>query len=77
MLSNSDKRFLYDLGVYDCEDDDDENGMGDFLNEMVSMMSQSNVESGERIAGTTGDNRRNGRKQKIIPGQDVSSTTSA
>ncbi|XP_073152265.1 uncharacterized protein [Henckelia pumila] len=157
VLSNGDKRFLYDLGVYDCEDDDDENGMGDFLNEMVSMMSQSNengnesleqlqelfydmfdgeidsfgyssstsscsaapptyfsspspnpsfsethckrnfsvisgnskskaselegfsegVESGERMAGRAGDNRRNGRKQKIMTGQDVSSTISA
>lgn len=25
VLSNSDKRFLYDLGVYDCDDDNDEN----------------------------------------------------
>ncbi|KZV43473.1 dnaJsubfamily B member 6-A [Dorcoceras hygrometricum] len=154
VLSNNDKRFLYDLGVYDCEDDDDENGMGDFLNEMVSMMSQSNengnesledlqelfydmfdsdidsfgssssspscytaaptyfsspnpsyskshckrnfsgitgnskpksanfkgvsegVELGARTAGRAGDNRRNGRKRKIMPGQDVSSTVS-
>ncbi|XP_073303020.1 uncharacterized protein [Primulina huaijiensis] len=155
VLSNSDKRFLYDLGVYDCEDDNDENGMGDFLNEMVSMMSQSNdngnesfeelqelfynmfdndidsfgssssssscsaapptyfslpkpsynethcnrkfsgisgnskakaakfegfgegVQSGERMVGRAGDNRRNGRKRKIVPDQDVSSTISA
>ncbi|XP_073299243.1 uncharacterized protein [Primulina huaijiensis] len=156
VLSNGDKRYLYDLGVYDCEDDDDENGVGDFLNEMVSMMSQSNengnesleqlqelfykifdsdinsfgsssssssscsaapptclssrnpsysethckrnfstisgnskakaatyegfseeVVSGERMAGRVADNRRNGRKQKIMPGQDVSSTISA
>ncbi|XP_051152723.1 uncharacterized protein LOC127266510 [Andrographis paniculata] len=41
VLSDSNKRFLYDLGVYDSDDENDENGMGDFLNEMVTMMSQS------------------------------------
>ncbi|KAL7140439.1 hypothetical protein ABFS83_09G121000 [Erythranthe nasuta] len=41
VLSDGNKRFLYDVGVYDCDDDDDENGMGDFLNEMTAMMSQS------------------------------------
>jgi len=40
VLSDSNKRFLYDVGVYDS-DDDDENGMGDFLNEMAVMMSQT------------------------------------
>ncbi|GMY34834.1 dnaJ homolog subfamily B member 6-like isoform X3 [Fagus crenata] len=47
VLSDSNKRFLYDVGVYDS--DDDENGMGDFLNEMAVMMSQtkSNNENGE------------------------------
>ncbi|KAE7999007.1 hypothetical protein FH972_003495 [Carpinus fangiana] len=39
VLSDSNKRFLYDVGVY--ESDDDENGMGDFLNEMAVMMSQT------------------------------------
>lgn len=39
VLSDSNKRFLYDVGVYDS--DDDENGMGDFLNEMAVMMSQT------------------------------------
>ncbi|KAI3463202.1 hypothetical protein Pfo_019865 [Paulownia fortunei] len=41
VLSDANKRFLYDVGVYDCDDDDDENGMGDFLNEMAAMMSQN------------------------------------
>ncbi|PHT47090.1 hypothetical protein CQW23_11298 [Capsicum baccatum] len=49
VLSDANKRFLYDVGVYDSGDDDDENGMGDFLNEMANMMSQnkSNENQGE------------------------------
>ncbi|KAK8664451.1 hypothetical protein V6N13_084240 [Hibiscus sabdariffa] len=43
VLSDANKRFLYDVGAYDS--DDDENGMGDFLNEMAVMMSQT--KSGE------------------------------
>ncbi|MFS7950186.1 putative DnaJ domain, Chaperone J-domain superfamily [Helianthus anomalus] len=39
VLSNADKRFMYDVGVYDS--DDDENGMADFLSEMADMMSQN------------------------------------
>ncbi|XP_019431708.1 PREDICTED: dnaJ homolog subfamily B member 6-like isoform X2 [Lupinus angustifolius] len=39
VLSDANKRLMYDVGVYDS--DDDENGMGDFLNEMVAMMSQT------------------------------------
>ncbi|KAJ4837207.1 hypothetical protein Tsubulata_044338 [Turnera subulata] len=39
VLSDANKRFLYDVGVYDS--DDDEDGMGDFLNEMAVMMSQT------------------------------------
>ncbi|GFZ11653.1 chaperone DnaJ-domain superfamily protein [Actinidia rufa] len=39
VLSDVNKRFMYDVGVYDC--DDDENGMGDFLNEMAVMMTQN------------------------------------
>ncbi|KAL3528552.1 hypothetical protein ACH5RR_007874 [Cinchona calisaya] len=42
VLSDTNKRFLYDVGVYDCNDDDEENnGMGEFLNEMLAMMSQN------------------------------------
>ncbi|KAK3128612.1 hypothetical protein QOZ80_6BG0464130 [Eleusine coracana subsp. coracana] len=43
VLSDSNKRFLYDVGVYDTEDDDDDDlsGMGDFLGEMADMMSQA------------------------------------
>ncbi|CAH9098845.1 unnamed protein product [Cuscuta epithymum] len=49
VLSDTNKRFLYDVGVYDFEDDDDENGMGDFLNEMAAMMNdnRSNEKQGE------------------------------
>ncbi|XP_039009135.1 dnaJ homolog subfamily B member 6-like isoform X2 [Hibiscus syriacus] len=39
VLSDANKRFLYDVGAYDS--DDDENGMGDFLNEMAVMMTQT------------------------------------
>ncbi|GAA0173533.1 hypothetical protein LIER_27126 [Lithospermum erythrorhizon] len=41
VLSDENKRFLYDVGVYDCDDDNDENGMGDFLDEMAAMMNQN------------------------------------
>ncbi|KAL1551792.1 chaperone protein DnaJ-like [Salvia divinorum] len=41
VLSDTNKRFLYDVGVYDCNDDDDNDGMGDFLNEMATMMNQA------------------------------------
>ncbi|KAL2934468.1 Chaperone protein DnaJ [Bienertia sinuspersici] len=40
VLSDETKRFLYDVGVYDNNDDDNNHGMGDFLNEMVTMMSE-------------------------------------
>ena len=47
VLSDENKRFLYDVGVYDS-DDDENNGMGDFLNEMAAMMSQTKpTEGGE------------------------------
>ncbi|XP_027334312.1 uncharacterized protein LOC113849002 isoform X2 [Abrus precatorius] len=46
VLSDANKRLMYDVGVYDS--DDDENGMGDFLNEMVTMMSKTKTnENGE------------------------------
>jgi hypothetical protein len=42
VLSDSNKRFLYDVGVYNSEDDEaDLSGMGDFLGEMADMMSQA------------------------------------
>ncbi|CAL5051558.1 unnamed protein product [Urochloa decumbens] len=42
VLSDSNKRLLYDVGVYDSEDDEaDLSGMGDFLGEMADMMSQA------------------------------------
>ncbi|XWS20021.1 hypothetical protein CRYUN_Cryun31cG0065800 [Craigia yunnanensis] len=46
VLSDANKRIMYDVGAYDS--DDDENGMGDFLNEMAVMMSQTkSSENGE------------------------------
>ncbi|XP_022999993.1 dnaJ homolog subfamily B member 6-like isoform X2 [Cucurbita maxima] len=42
VLSDANKRMLYDVGVYDGDDDEDDMGMGDFLTEMVSMMDQTN-----------------------------------
>ena len=42
VLSDANKRFLYDVGVYEDDDDDDSlQGMGDFLGEMAHMMSQT------------------------------------
>ncbi|XP_042480399.1 dnaJ homolog subfamily B member 6-like isoform X2 [Macadamia integrifolia] len=40
VLSDANKRFLYDLGAYDG-DDNDENGMGDFLGEMAVKMKET------------------------------------
>lgn len=45
VLSDENKRFLYDVGVYDS-DDDENNGMGDFLNEMAAMMNQTKPNEG-------------------------------
>ncbi|KNA20462.1 hypothetical protein SOVF_052170 isoform A [Spinacia oleracea] len=48
VLSDESKRFLYDVGVYDNDDDENNHGMGDFLNEMVTMMSEHKpTENGE------------------------------
>ncbi|KAL6633418.1 hypothetical protein ACP70R_026089 [Stipagrostis hirtigluma subsp. patula] len=42
VLSDANKRFLYDVGVYNDEDDEDSlQGMGDFIGEMAQMMSQA------------------------------------
>lgn len=42
VLSNANKRFMYDLGLYkNDDDDDDDNEMGDFLGEMVDLMAQT------------------------------------
>lgn len=40
VLSDEGKRFMYDVGIYNA-DDDDENDMGDFLGELATMMSQT------------------------------------
>ncbi|KAF8011282.1 hypothetical protein BT93_J1787 [Corymbia citriodora subsp. variegata] len=45
VLSDGNKRFLYDVGVYNDDDDDENLGMGEFLSEMAVMMSQT--QSGE------------------------------
>lgn len=49
VLSDANKRLLYDVGVYDSNDDDDEIGMGEFLNEMVSMMNQTECDENENF----------------------------
>ncbi|KAM0874683.1 hypothetical protein ACQ4PT_037241 [Festuca glaucescens] len=42
VLSDANKRFLYDVGVYEEEEDEDSlQGMGDFLGEMAHMMNQT------------------------------------
>ena len=45
VLSDSGKRLLYDVGVYDSDGDgrseQDVSGMGDFFGEMAEMMSQA------------------------------------
>jgi len=42
VLSDANKRLLYDVGVYDDEDDEESmQGMGDFIGEMAQMMSQA------------------------------------
>ncbi|KAK3410666.1 hypothetical protein EUGRSUZ_J02609 [Eucalyptus grandis] len=45
VLSDADQRLLYDVGVYNDDDDDENLGMGEFLSEMAVMMSQT--QSGE------------------------------
>eukprot|EP01018_Ginkgo_biloba_P027897 Gb_35968 [translate_table: standard] len=49
VLSDGNKRFLYDAGVYE---DDDDDGMGDFLGEMVVMMNESKAQA--RISSPSG-----------------------
>lgn len=41
VLSDANKRLLYDVGIHDTDDDDDANGMADFLSEMSAMMRQN------------------------------------
>eukprot|EP00252_Welwitschia_mirabilis_P005809 TRINITY_DN163_c0_g1_i5.p2 TRINITY_DN163_c0_g1~~TRINITY_DN163_c0_g1_i5.p2 ORF type:complete len:179 (-),score=14.98 TRINITY_DN163_c0_g1_i5:373-909(-) len=43
VLSDEHKRFLYDTGVYDSEDDE---GMDEFLDEMAEMMHESRQKKG-------------------------------
>ncbi|XP_074268266.1 uncharacterized protein LOC141591730 isoform X2 [Silene latifolia] len=48
VLSDETKRFMYDVGVYDNDDDQNNHGMGEFLNEMATMMcEQKPNENGE------------------------------
>ncbi|CAA7052456.1 unnamed protein product [Microthlaspi erraticum] len=47
VLSNSNKRLLYDVGVYDS--DDDETGMADFISEMVTLMAQTQSTGDETL----------------------------
>ncbi|KAI3775154.1 hypothetical protein L1987_49723 [Smallanthus sonchifolius] len=41
VLSDADRRFLYDVGIHDCDDDEENQGMADFLSEMATMMRQN------------------------------------
>ncbi|XP_038681368.1 dnaJ homolog subfamily B member 8-like isoform X2 [Tripterygium wilfordii] len=41
VLSDANKRYMYDVGAYDSDDDENMQGMGDFLSEMADMMSQT------------------------------------
>ncbi|KAF5206677.1 Chaperone dnaj-domain superfamily protein [Thalictrum thalictroides] len=43
VLSDEHKRFMYDVGVYNKDDDDENEDMGDFLGEMMTMMNQENT----------------------------------
>ncbi|KAL9247250.1 hypothetical protein vseg_020701 [Gypsophila vaccaria] len=48
VLSDETKRFLYDVGVYDADDDHNNHGMGEFLDEMATMMCENKpTENGE------------------------------
>uniref|UniRef100_A0A7N0ZYC8 J domain-containing protein n=1 Tax=Kalanchoe fedtschenkoi TaxID=63787 RepID=A0A7N0ZYC8_KALFE len=48
VLSDSSKRLLYDVGLYNKEDDDENvHGMGDFLNEMAVLMQQNKPDGGD------------------------------
>ncbi|KAL1203740.1 Chaperone protein dnaJ 13 [Cardamine amara subsp. amara] len=47
VLSNSNKRLLYDVGAYDS--DDDETGMADFIDEMVTLMAQTQSTGDETL----------------------------
>ncbi|KAH9625251.1 hypothetical protein KSS87_022161 [Heliosperma pusillum] len=48
VLSDETKRFMYDVGVYDNDDDQNNHGMGEFLNEMATMMCEHKpTENGE------------------------------
>ncbi|XP_010415987.2 PREDICTED: uncharacterized protein LOC104701921 [Camelina sativa] len=47
VLSDSNKRLLYDVGAYDS--DDDETGMADFINEMVTLMAQTQSTGNESL----------------------------
>uniref|UniRef100_A0A8I6Z7Y4 J domain-containing protein n=1 Tax=Hordeum vulgare subsp. vulgare TaxID=112509 RepID=A0A8I6Z7Y4_HORVV len=53
VLSDAGKRLLYDVGVYDTDDDSrdeqDVSGMGDFFGEMAEMMSQATPTSFEEL----------------------------
>ncbi|KAE9598080.1 putative DnaJ domain-containing protein [Lupinus albus] len=41
VLSDSKKRALYDVGVYDSNDDDDKLGMGDFFTQLATLIRQT------------------------------------
>ncbi|KAK1412039.1 hypothetical protein QVD17_32991 [Tagetes erecta] len=44
VLSDEKKRAIYDVGLYDCYDDDDDEGFVDFMQEMSSLMKNDKKE---------------------------------
>ncbi|KAM0961199.1 hypothetical protein ACFX13_020935 [Malus domestica] len=45
VLSDQRKRRMYDAGLYEPDDEEDEQGFGDFVQEMVSLMAESRREA--------------------------------
>lgn len=80
VLSDENKRFLYDIGAYD--NDDDENGMGDFMSEMAVLMSQTKSNemgqwSFEELQETFDDMFRREIKTPFVGSEMVDPTTSS
>ncbi|KAM0901913.1 hypothetical protein ACQ4PT_019642 [Festuca glaucescens] len=79
VLSDANKRLLYDMEM--CEQDEGEDslqGMGDFLDEMAHMISQtapamSDTKQAPKARGGDANRRRNDQKQKLSSKHDVSS----
>ncbi|XP_044489638.1 dnaJ homolog subfamily B member 8-like isoform X3 [Mangifera indica] len=57
VLSDERKRTLYDVGLYDPAEEEEE-GFSDFVQEMVSLMAQTRKEFGGATGNVDGDVRR-------------------